>query len=83
MSRLIKLHSIQHLVTLEKCREKEGRDITQDDLSIITDGCIVYDYYQIQWIGKTSECPIQNAEEISLEGTIVIPQLISLPSITL
>lgn len=48
---------IKQLVTLEAVAKKDGRNIKEDDLSLIENAALVFDDDSIVWVGKASELP--------------------------
>jgi imidazolonepropionase len=66
------------LLTLTKVRLKDGRNITTDDLSLISNGCFVEDKGKIIWVGETKGLPAKykKSTSINLKGKTVIPSFV-------
>jgi len=67
------------ILTAQGIKKKDGRRVTDSDLSLIRDGSIVYDDKVIEWVGETKNLPskYKNIEKEDLHGLqAVIPGLI-------
>lgn len=68
---------LSELVTLKGAHAKAGRHLNADDLSIITDGAIVFNENSIIWIGKTQDLPAHYKDQvINLKGHILTPEIV-------
>ncbi len=74
---------IKELLTLKPAAEKGGRKITEADLGLIQNACLVCDETEVVWVGpqsKLSEAtvgrPLAHAEEISLHAEAVMPAFV-------
>ena len=69
---------LNEIVTLANAHIKDGRNLLPHDLSILSDGAIVFDENQILWVGPTSDLPAeyQSIPTISLQGHILTPELV-------
>lgn len=70
--------NIVECLTLEGAAKKEGRHITDKDLSIISNAAIVTKKNKILWIGPTKELPkeFKKNKSIDLKGKTVLPAFI-------
>jgi imidazolonepropionase len=69
---------LNEIITLEKAHLKDGRNLLPLDLSILSDGAIVFDENQIRWVGPTADLPgeYHSITKISLQGHILTPELV-------
>ena len=69
---------ISQLLTLNGAHQKDGRKLSDNDLSIIEDATIVMDENIIHWVGKTSELPddYKSIPSINLSNHIVTPEIV-------
>ena len=69
---------LNEIVTLANAHLKDGRNLLPHDLSILSDGAIVFDENQILWVGPTSDLPAEyhSTTTISLHGHILTPELV-------
>lgn len=72
------LSNISQLLTLESAHEKDGRNLSPDDLSVIENASLVYDNDTVLWTGKTVDLPTQyqSLETKDLTGHCVTPELV-------
>ncbi len=70
--------NISECLTLSGSAKKQGRRVTDDDLSIIKNAVIVTKKNKIEWIGQTKNLPreYRKAKSIDLKGKTVLPGLI-------
>lgn len=70
--------NIDTCLTLEGASKKEGRHISENDLSIIKNASIVTKKDKIHWIGPTSKLPkeFKKVKAIDLKGKTVLPGFI-------
>ena len=70
--------NLNEIVTLEKAHLKDGRNLLPQDLSILSDGAIVFDEKQILWVGTTNDLPAeyQSIATTSLPGHILTPEIV-------
>lgn len=65
---------ISQLLTLKGAAAKGGRNIREEDLSIVRDAALVSDNGTITYVGPRSELPPQkSAQHVSLDKRIVMP----------
>lgn len=69
---------LSEIATLENAHLKDGRKLSPQDLSILSDGAIVFDENQIIWVGTTSDLPSEYlaVPTISLPGHVLIPEIV-------
>ena len=69
---------LNEIVTLEKAHLKDGRNLLPHDLSILSDGAIVFNENQILWVGTTNDLPAEyhSITTTSLAGHILTPELV-------
>lgn len=69
---------LNELVTLKECHHKDGRLLLPGDLSIISDGAIVFNEKEILWVGKTSELPgeYKTVKSHDLSNHVLTPELV-------
>ncbi len=72
------IKNLNQILTLEKVKEKDGRNLLPEDLSIITDASIVYDSEEIVWVGKSEELPnkFESLPSTCGKGYVLTPGLI-------
>lgn len=70
--------NIDECLTLEGASRKEGRQISDADLSIIKDAAIVVKKNKIAWVGSTKNLPkeYKKVKSVSLKGKTVLPAFI-------
>lgn len=66
---------ISECLTLDSAYKKQGRHITDSDLSIIKNAAIVVKKDRIAWVGEFKKLPTEykKAKKVSLEGRHVVP----------
>lgn len=68
------------ILTLKNCVDKDGKNLSYADLSIIKDGSIIIDDNNILWVGKSSDVPSQYLSQINktydCKGKIATPALV-------
>jgi imidazolonepropionase len=69
---------LNEILTLKNAHHKDGRKLYPDDLSIITDGAIVFDDKKILWVGPTGEMPEQykSFPFKSLKDHVLTPEIV-------
>jgi imidazolonepropionase len=69
---------IDELLTLESAASKQGRRISESDLSIIKKGAFVIKGKRVEWAGSTSDIPskFRRAPSVSLKGKTVLPAFV-------
>jgi imidazolonepropionase len=69
---------LNEILTLKKAHLKDGRKVYPEDLSIITDGAIVFDDKKILWVGPTGEMPEQykSLPFKSLKDHVLTPEIV-------
>ena len=69
---------LNEILTLKNAHLKDGRKLYPDDLSIITDGAIVFDDKKILWVGPTGEMPEQykSFPFNSLRDHVLTPEIV-------
>jgi imidazolonepropionase len=67
--------NIDECLTLEGASKKEGRNISDADLSIVKDAAIVVKKNKIAWVGPTKNLPkeYKKVKAVSLKGKTVLP----------
>lgn len=75
MSETVVFEDIGELLTLKAASEKQGRRVTEGDLSIIPDAAMVCVDGKINWVGLKSQLPdtAKAATRVSLQGQTVLP----------
>ncbi len=76
---MLKLYkNIDSLVTLQSAHEKDGRLLKPQDLSVISDGAVVFSSDEILWVGATASLPNEYSElkSLSLKGKTLTPELV-------
>lgn len=70
--------NIDECLTLAGASKKEGRNILENDLSLIKDAAIVTKKNKIAWVGPTKNLPkeYKKAKSVSLKGKTVLPAFI-------
>jgi len=78
MSKLKGYAQISQLVTLQGVHDKDGRRPKKEDLSIISNGAVVFDDNQILWVGSSDDIPTKyiNIKWESLKDHCVLPELV-------
>ncbi len=67
--------NISECLTLQGSAKKQGRNLTEDDLTIIKDAVIVTDKKRVVWVGTRKRLPkeYKKAKQIDLKGQTVLP----------
>ncbi len=76
---MIKVYKdISQLATLEGAYQKDGRNLNPQDLTLINDGCVVFDSKEILWVGKSSDIPkdYSNLPYQSMKGKTLTPEIV-------
>lgn len=70
--------NLNQIVTLKKAHQLDGRNVTDDALSIIEKASVVFDEEKILWVGPDTDFPEQysNAETTTLEEHILLPEIV-------
>jgi len=76
---MILLKNINQILSLESAHNKNGRGLLPDDVSIVENGCIIYDDH-IQFIGNFEDAPhdLVNKANITkdLGGYVITPEIV-------
>ncbi|MFP5490619.1 MAG: imidazolonepropionase [Bacteriovoracia bacterium] len=69
---------LSQIVTLDSALKKDGRRLSPDDLSVISDGAIAFDNNEILWVGNSVDlpAPFLKGEIIDLPGHVLTPGLV-------
>lgn len=69
---------LSQIVTLAEAHKKNGRKLVPDDLSIISDGAIVFDANKILWVGPDADIPelFSSVPSHDLTGYVLTPGLV-------
>ncbi len=68
---------LNQIVTLKGAHQKDGRSLLPADLSIVSNGAIVFDEVKILWVGETDRFPSQYRPLAqSLKGHVLTPELV-------
>ena len=73
------LENISELLTLSSAHSKDGRNLTPQDLSIISDAAVIFDDSNILWVGNTNDIPTQYNNvntRIDCSNIVVTPELV-------
>ncbi len=73
------LENISELLTLSSAHSKDGRNLTPQDLSIISDAAVIFDDSNILWVGNTKDIPTQYNNvntRIDCSNIVVTPELV-------
>lgn len=75
---MIVLKHIKELLSAENIAKKDGRNLLPEDLSIINDGCIVYDKDEIHWVGETKNLPdkFKSYSQLNLNEYCLTPEIV-------
>lgn len=81
MSDIIIYENIRQLVTMQGVAKKDGRHVTESDLSIIPQAAMAVDgaSNEILWMGKQAELPAEYEDadnKVSADGGIWLPELV-------
>jgi imidazolonepropionase len=70
--------NFSQVITLQSSYEKDGRKLNPEDLTIISNGAIVFDENKIYWVGNSNSIPDEysNAETYNYTGHIVTPEIV-------
>ena len=70
--------NLSQILTLENAYIKDGRKLTPSDLSLLSDGAIVFDNEKIHWLGKTKNLPqeFNDIPSFNLQGHVLTPELV-------
>jgi imidazolonepropionase len=66
------------IISLKSSYEKDGRNLSHDDLDIIEDGSIIFDKEKIIWVGGDKDFPsnINVDSTTNYENNILLPELV-------
>ncbi len=69
---------INQVATLEKAFEKDGRNLTKEDIGFLHQAAVVVNDQKILWVGKDSELPesFQKIKTIDLSGKVMLPEIV-------
>lgn len=71
------LKNLNEIVTLTGAHAKDGRNLLPEDLSIISDGAIVYNDEEILWVGRSQDLPHQyESKAVSMKGHVLTPEIV-------
>ncbi len=72
------LKNCSQIVTLAKALEKDGRNLVPGDLTIVSNGAVVYDDQSILWVGPTDKIPkdLIDVRFRDMTGHVVTPTLV-------
>lgn len=76
---MIRVYSeLEQIVTLRGVHQKDGRNLSPDDLSIIPNASIVFDNDKILWVGPAGNLPGQylNVPHSKLRGHVLVPEIV-------
>jgi imidazolonepropionase len=75
---MIKAYSnLNQILTLSSAHQKDGRNLTAEDLSLIENGAIAFNSHQILWVGKTLDLPEEyKLVAKDLSGHVLTPELV-------
>jgi imidazolonepropionase len=70
--------NFSQIVTLESAHQKDGRNLTEEDLSILNNASIVFDSQKILWVGPDHELPksYKSLESHDFSQKVLIPEII-------
>ncbi|MFT6633072.1 MAG: imidazolonepropionase [Bacteriovoracaceae bacterium] len=70
--------NFSQVITLQSSYEKDGRKLNPEDLTIISNGAIVFDDNKIYWVGNSNSIPDEysNTETYNYTGHIVTPEIV-------
>jgi len=70
--------NLNQIITLQSAYKKDGRNLLPSDLSILTDGAVVFSESQIEWVGPSSQLPTkyQGEPQFSLPGYVLTPEIV-------
>jgi imidazolonepropionase len=75
---MIKAYSnLNQILTLSSAHQKDGRNLTAEDLSLIENGAIAFNSHEILWVGKTLDLPEEyKLVAKDLSGHVLTPELV-------
>jgi len=70
--------NLNEILTLKNAHQKDGRNLTSSDLSLIQKGAVVFDEEKILWIGETKDLPSEykSVQAFDLKGHTLTPEII-------
>ncbi len=70
--------NLSQIVTLKNAWQKDGRRLKPEDLSIISNGAVIFSNKEILWVGEEEHIPEQYAglKGINGEGKVLVPELV-------
>ncbi len=76
--RLKTLANIKQLVTLKKAWEKDGRNLSFEDLDLLADASVVYNEKEILWVGPSESIPLglRDSDKIDCSQLVVTPEIV-------
>lgn len=71
-------NNFEQIITLENSLQKDGRNLKPEDLSIISNGAIVFDENKILWVGNSLEIPneYKKFKSKDFSGHILTPGIV-------
>lgn len=71
-------HHFKQIATLNGVHQKDGRNLTPDDLDIIENASIVFDAEKIHWVGASQNIPAQykDVPKTDYSDHVLLPELI-------
>jgi imidazolonepropionase len=69
---------LNEVVTLKGAKEKDGRYLLPEDLSIVSDAAVVMCGDNIEWVGKTESIPTEydGVRSFNLQGHVLTPEIV-------
>ena len=69
---------LNQIATLKDAHAKDGRHLIASDLSLISDGAVVFNDQEILWVGATADLPgeYNSIPTFSLEHHVLTPELV-------
>ncbi len=70
--------NFSQVITLKSAHEKDGRNLSPEDLTIISNASVIFDENEIIWVGSDKEFPneIKLDEEKNYRGKVLTPELV-------
>ncbi len=69
---------LNQILTLSEAQRKDGRNLLPEDLSLVTQGSVVFDENSILWVGEQKSIPLeyQSAKTFDLSGHVLTPEIV-------
>lgn len=70
--------NLNEILTFKDAHQKDGRNLSSSDLSLIENGAVVFNEEKILWVGETKDLPqeYKNIPSFDLKGHTLTPEIV-------